>query len=751
MSIRPLAGSSWAGSGVAAVVPPTPPPPDPDPPPDTPPPTEPSEDGLVDRLDGRTLAIWHHGAEDGATVTDLVGELDGAVTTGTVVALQPALTVDDEYNSMLYTGDAYATVPANAALAASGGGVLAVFQMQPGSTWMTLVNRFGDSWANPGGFAIAVVPVEGTYRVRAQLNNGTENVVLQPTDVEVEPGVAYGVALTWGAAGLKLYLGNADSAAEIETDTDTAGAQGSYPINIGADRAGSARFFGAIDIVALYDGQPSGASVLLDLAEVKDAGVVWANDGSVTVQADETVVFDPRPRALVDSTSPTAVVTVQPSNATATAETDGTITIEAGSTPGASTNGRYTLDGSPAAMLSVSVTAVDVTPAQLFLNPYNDESAHHRRIGGDAEYAAAISSQSGYEGDNVFVEWSTQGVGAINGANGNVYGCDFEISEDADPERTITHNGSGAGTGLPFTAKMPNTFPFYESAIGEATNLLVDYTVNDIYAHFRESDGTDREAFLRRSHDIRGAGHSATFADTTRYGSSASGCSTVLGLMRKFEIETPGLVIGHAHQIILPRGASGHINPQGLSKRVVKPARYVDGTAHNVGENLGPIDYGDLVAIPPDDLAGVIAAIEAIPGSAFSGSSFGNISSAEGAAKEAMIRFATACCHHGCYAIDGGNVPQFRADRPFAGWLAQAMMVIMRRPFWWAAFKVVTNSTTGANVGVNTSGSLINVNSGTPSGAGWSGGNATNASIGTFVGGDIAGGGAPLATNTAIV
>lgn len=429
------------------------------------------------------------------------------------------------------------------------------------------------------------------------------------------------------------------------------------------------------------------------------------------------------------------------------------------------TNSSGTTSSDPgiAAVTRVVLTAADVGPSQMpaepenatvadfWANPFSAESVHHRPVGDSATYAAATSAQSGYEGDNVFEEWAAAGIGSISGGNGNQFGVPIGYEAGGEPSRTITISSGSLTSTL--ALNVSNDFPFYTNSVsyGEATNwIAADFTAYDIYNHMRSSDGATRTASLYRTCDVRGLGHALTFADSTRYGSSASGCSTMIGVMRKSEIETPGLAMRHVLHLVLPRGESGHSDPQGLSKRVQVPARYVDATAHDAAKNLGPIPYGGHVGIPPADLTALHAAINATSSSAFTGSTFGDVGAYEAAAKEAMVRVATQCCHYGCIAIDGGAVPQFRADLPFTGYLAQAMMVIMRQSYWWDAFKLITNAVSGANVVVNASGTLVNISTATPSGTGYTGGNATGATIGTRSTNTV-GGGTALAPNSALV
>lgn len=586
--MRILCGSSWVGGEAAAAIV-APPPPDPGTGPETPPdpgtpPDEIPEETLPDRLSGG-LALWHHGATNGSTITDLIGTNNGSVTTGTTIALQPSLCVDDPYNSMLYAGDAYATIPADADLAAASGGVLVVFQFQPAARWLTVVNRFGDSWSNAGGFAIAISYSGGEYKVRAQLNDGSQNIVLE--SAAIDPGVAYGAALTWGAAGLKLYVGNADSAAEEDTDASTAGAQGSYPVIIGANGFGETRFAGAIDLVALYDGQPTEETVLADLAEVKDAGVVWANDGAVTLQAEETTVFDPRPTALVDSTTPTAVVTVQPSNATATAESNGTITIEAGSSAGSSTNGRYTLDGSTAAVLGVTVTAIPAQPASSYhLNPFKAAAATHIPIGSSATFESASDPATDDMLNIAGIVIPNRDASSASYPFGGAYVAE---ASSGDTEYTVTAAPGETPFGdIPVTLKIPEHVKTLTATTGDRTCMITapDGVTQYNFYHFRW-DGSKFVAGGCRTYQLDGLGHGTTAGD--RVGTSASGMAHFGTFYRPEWYHDKSIVVPCMIHLVLPRCAT---YSRGLSTGLELPATTRDSGWETI--NSGNIPYGSV-------------------------------------------------------------------------------------------------------------------------------------------------------------
>lgn len=602
MNTRPLVGSSWTGSGSALIIPTPPTEPDPGTPP-VDPPVDPDVTGLVNRLmtGSRTLAVWHHGEASGNAIPDLRGNFPGTITTGQVVRQQPALSVGDpSRNSTLYV-NGYSTVPGDLAQARPlGGGVIGVFQFQPSAQWMSLINRFGNAWSNPGGFAIAVAYTGGEYKLRGQLHDGTSSILLEAATALV-PGTSYAAALIWGPDGLGLYVGNVSAAAKVGSNATMAGSQGAYPIIIGADRVGASLFAGAIDLVALYDGQPSEASVLLDLAEVK-AGVVWANDGAITLQASTTGVFDPRPKALVGSTTPTAVVTVQPSNATATAQADGTISVAAGTTGGESTNGRFELDGSPPAVLSVTVIDPVVPPSSdLFDNPFNKLSVHHRPIGAGALPGIPASYNSSETLVTAAVPGSRGRLDIVGSYELNTGPKFFKLSiknEASDTPRTITWNGTQSGSNLPVRLKLP---------AGAGLELYQSPAKDSNPGVFDKANSSDKgpglyHLFFGYADDVKTAGLVHMYPldgldypglDSYSRGSSASALRWPSTILKAAEINpTNPAPIHHPFNVACTRNQSGveaalHV----LSTRRCWPAKSVDGSQTDNG-NKGDIPYG---------------------------------------------------------------------------------------------------------------------------------------------------------------
>lgn len=584
MNTRPLVGSSWTGSGSALIIP-TPPTEPGTPPVD--PPVDPDVTGLVNRLmtGSRTLALWHHGEASGNAIPDLRGNFPGTITTGQTIRLQPALSFGDpSRNSTLYV-NGYSTVPGDLAQARpDGGGCIIVFQFQPSARWMSLINRFGASWANPGGFALAIAYTGGAYKLRGQLHDGTSTIVLEAATALV-PGTSYAADLIWGPDGLGLYVGNASAAAKVGSNATMVGSQGAYPIVIGADRAGASLFAGAIDLVALYDGQPSEASVLLDLAEVK-AGVVWANDGAITLQASTAAVFDPRPTALVDSTSPTAVVTVQPSNATATAQVGGTISVVAGASAGASTNGRFTLDGSPAAQLSVTVTAAPppAPSGSLHRTPFNSNSAIHIPIGSGANFESTSDPATNDMINLAGIVIPNRDASSASYPWGGAFSIEA-VSGDSSYTVTAAPGETSFGE-IPVTLKIPEVVKTLTATTGDRTVCITapDGVTQYNFYHFRW-DGSKFVAGGCRSYRLDGLGH-GTAADQ-RVGTSASGMAQFGTFYRPEWYHDKSFVVPSMIHVVLPRCATYN---KGLSKVAQLPATTLDGGWATI--NSGHIPYG---------------------------------------------------------------------------------------------------------------------------------------------------------------
>lgn len=365
------------------------------------------------------------------------------------------------------------------------------------------------------------------------------------------------------------------------------------------------------------------------------------------------------------------------------------------------------------------------TAQEWFLNPWGKMSAQHRPIGTGAVYRR----------ENIIGLLTDSNDWTFNTGNGNRFGHVTGFANLSDPVRTVTHNGILSGRGLPISGlHISDAFP--EPVSQEATSLMGAnpdnrYTIFQFYGLSRTNP---RTAAILWQLDARGLGHGTTI--NQRVGTSAYLGSALVGCVRKHEIETPGMAIRHVIHLALPSWAknTGPSAPQPLGKGVRRPAMGGDGTGHN---NTGPIDYGDVLAIRPQDEATCAGLINSTPVSSFAGST-----ARADRAKEIAIRLLASFVRWGLPVFDEGDRVAFRCDLPFTplpgGGVAQLsvdLRTLMLR-FMPQYLYVISNSVTF---------------SGTPAVL-VSGGRAEG-DVGAFQfhnGLPVTGGGTPLATNNAL-
>lgn len=372
-----------------------------------------------------------------------------------------------------------------------------------------------------------------------------------------------------------------------------------------------------------------------------------------------------------------------------------------------STTCKYTLTDSNGtsneATITVEVTEPpfvgEPTIAELFAQPFNSGSAFNRPIGTGATYSG--------------LPFLGRTDGTIN--DSTVFSGQAALATASDPSRTFTswttaHNNIG----MPFTTRIPNGFPSYDSTVSGDRAITVVEEGNgvghDIYN--TRISGSTYQAGLHRTFDLTGLGHGTTAGFANRIGNTASGAPLFAGTFRKFEFETPGLVIRHAHHMVAPRFAS-HTKPFIINRRIQLPAVCTDGNAGLSNSDAAPCAMGELLAIRPEDLPAVHASIDGM--------------SVTAASKETIKRYATAFTHYGIYIVDGGGQPGFRADGVLNGTMRSAFLSFMRT-ILWSYLYIVTNSVTGATATINSS-------------------NAISGSAGTLT--YPAGGGTALAPNAA--
>lgn len=269
----------------------------------------------------------------------------------------------------------------------------------------------------------------------------------------------------------------------------------------------------------------------------------------------------------------------------------------------------------------------------LYLNPFNKDSAHHRPIGSDAIYAS--------DDDPATKDWLTMETININSKNG--FGDCIAQATTTDPTVTVTFKPTRRGTGgagLPVTMKMP--VGFNGGTTTDAAADVYDATTGLLHEFYilHLTDG-QYTAASRLEIDIRGLGHTPP-GKKAHVGVTASGMSIFHGLLRSEEINQPGFPMRHVLNFVLP-SRPGIDRASMLSKEVVWPASSRDGFAGDPKYNLGHIPYGGLLAILPESKGG--PNLDAL------------------GLTEPGRRIAQALRDYGAYAMDTGKSPVIRADQ----------------------------------------------------------------------------------------
>ena len=278
--------------------------------------------------------------------------------------------------------------------------------------------------------------------------------------------------------------------------------------------------------------------------------------------------------------------------------------------------------------------------ADLFKNPFNRASAHHRPIGSGAVYAA--------DSHPTTRNWLRSDHLNIN--PGNPSGTSVLEVSAADPWRVV--NGAAACdriVRMPVTIRLPAA-GFLNNAVrpdgGCADNEVVIFDrglpgVQDGVVHqLRQYQWNNGQPIAQRydTWDIRGLGHGTVPGDMP--GAAASGVAGLFGILRGHEINTPGYKITHALHIGLPRKSGTGCNVM-LSREFVLPATSRDKSYNQAGNNTGTIPYGALLALKPTiDIRSL-------------------------GLTEYGLRLAEAIQNYGMYALNGGgcNAPAIDADQ----------------------------------------------------------------------------------------
>jgi hypothetical protein len=240
---------------------------------------------------------------------------------------------------------------------------------------------------------------------------------------------------------------------------------------------------------------------------------------------------------------------------------------------------------------SLAQSACSSPKNDLFLNPYGRDSAHHRPIGSGASFASNDHPATR--------DWlkATQ----LNLNTGAPWGTSVTETDASDPIRLIAAQARCDNVvGLPLTLRLPRegfktVIASNASGCPDGVVVIYDRAIDKVH-QLRQYDWNDGRptAGQYRTWDIRGLGHGTQPGQ--RLGTSASGVAGLFGVLRGFEINTPGHHIEHALRIGLP-GKPGCKTM--LSRDFVLPATSGDRNRNQTGFNTGHIPYGGLLALPP--------------------------------------------------------------------------------------------------------------------------------------------------------
>ncbi len=243
--------------------------------------------------------------------------------------------------------------------------------------------------------------------------------------------------------------------------------------------------------------------------------------------------------------------------------------------------------GGPTAS-ALAQSACSTPKSNLFLNPYSKQSAHHRPIGTGAKYASNT--------DAATKDWLK--ASHLNVNTGTPWGTDMLEAGPSDPIRVV---GAQAHcdrvVGLPLKVRLPgHQSNVAHNGSGCPDGVVVVYDrVSGKPHQLRQYNWNNGRptAGQYKTWDIKGLGHGSRSGQ--RMGTSASGVAGMFGVLRGFEINSPGHKIEHALRIGLPRKPGCKVM---LSRQFVLPATSGDSNRSRSGYNTGHIPYGGLLALP---------------------------------------------------------------------------------------------------------------------------------------------------------
>jgi GH24 family phage-related lysozyme (muramidase) len=236
----------------------------------------------------------------------------------------------------------------------------------------------------------------------------------------------------------------------------------------------------------------------------------------------------------------------------------------------------------------------------LFWNPFNKNSMYHIPLACGLRYAGDNDATTRAWKANTFGNFK---IGCVDGPNSTRAFCDENAHPIfAAPPGTPTEVVAkfGPGNGLPVTVRMPPEAKIrLDRGGGKDATMSIYYTdtadVYVFYGYSYEPGGASAERHLK--YNARGTGHPNRPGDPD-VGTPASGVANWLGILRGHEASATGWDFNHRFKIAVVRKDNqgpAHI----LGRNFHLPANGTDGGITG-GENLGPFNYGDIVALPPN-------------------------------------------------------------------------------------------------------------------------------------------------------
>lgn len=294
--------------------------------------------------------IWRLSDVSTTAFSDLTGVAPGTWVTGAPKVQRTTLVnLDSDGYSIDLTAPCRGLIPHHASHITANGGIFLVCQLRDVTTKQQIINRY-EGASTAGRWLIEMT---GNGQITGKMHNGSTAIEVSSATGAVTKGVPFGVALTWGALGLNLYV---NSGTPVDSDATTQGAAGDRPISIGGWYAGSSYTSGLFGWAVLLSTAASHGDIGDLMALVKSTGITRANDDSFSAIAGQTTSNIAVLTNDDYSGSPAITITAQGSLGTYAVEVDNELTYQAGATGGIDTAGRYRVNGSNEAALTATVT-----------------------------------------------------------------------------------------------------------------------------------------------------------------------------------------------------------------------------------------------------------------------------------------------------------------------------------------------------------------------------------------------------------